>query len=263
MDIGVIIAAAGRSERFGAGDKLAQDLGGRPLLMRTVEAFTKRDEVRSIVVAGPPDDFDAFRERYAATLGFHGASVVPGGRTERWETVRAALAAIPDHCSHVAVHDAARPGVSDDLLGRVFEAARTFDAVVPGVPLRGTIKRVAEDVVEADPDEDDALAGAILGDAGRQRITSRAVLETIDRTGLVEMQTPQVFEAGLLRRAYDQADLDGVTDDAMVVERLGETVHVVDGDVRNLKVTSPDDLALVRAVLGVKPPAERPVHKRF
>jgi 2-C-methyl-D-erythritol 4-phosphate cytidylyltransferase len=89
------------------------------------------------------------------------------------------------------------------------------------------------------------------------------VTETVPRDGLMEIQTPQVFEADLLRRAYAQPDLRGATDDASLVERLGETVHVVEGDACNIKVTTPGDLRLVRAILGVKAPEARPVHKQF
>jgi 2-C-methyl-D-erythritol 4-phosphate cytidylyltransferase len=88
-------------------------------------------------------------------------------------------------------------------------------------------------------------------------------VETIDRSNLVEVQTPQVFAAELLKHAYAQKDLSGATDDASLVERLGEKVYTVQGDVRNLKITTRADLHLMRAVLGVPPPAERPVHKRF
>jgi 2-C-methyl-D-erythritol 4-phosphate cytidylyltransferase len=266
MNVCVIVPAAGRSTRFGAGDKLAQDLGGRPLLIRTVEGLARHEAVRSIIVAGPPDppeEYEAFRERYAPTLSFHGAEVVPGGAAARWETVRNALASVPDDATHVAVHDAARPGASKPLLDRLLDAAASLDAVVPGVPVSATLKRVSEEAEDASVQDDDAIADSILGDAGRSEVIARRVLETIDRASVVEIQTPQVFTADLLRRAYEQGDLDGVTDDAMLVERLGEAVHVVEGDVRNFKVTTPDDLALMRAVLGVKPPAERPVHKRF
>ena len=110
---------------------------------------------------------------------------------------------------------------------------------------------------------DDALADLILGEQGKVSIPARTVVKTIDRIGLVEVQTPQVFELHLLKRAYSQADLTGATDDAELVERLGETVHAVEGDVRNIKITRPADLKLTRAILGVQPPAERPVHKRF
>lgn len=262
MKVCVIIPAAGQSTRFGSGDKLAQDLGGRALLLRTVELFTKREEVGSIIVAGPPDSLDEFRHKFGATLGFHGASVVAGGRSERWETVKNALAAVPDDCTHVAVHDAARPGASKALLDRVFEAARTFSAVIPAVPIAGTVKRVTAEIEEAKVDED-IVADLILGDAGRTKIEARQVVETIDRTNLVEVQTPQVFNAALLRRAYEQANLNGATDDASLVERLGEPVHVVLGEPSNFKVTTSDDLRLMRSVLNVKPPEERPAHLRF
>ena len=99
--------------------------------------------------------------------------------------------------------------------------------------------------------------------AGRSSIEACPVLETVDREGLAEIQTPQIFEADLLRRAYAQENLTGATDDAALVERLGETVHAVEGDVTNIKVTTSSDIRLVRAILGVKPPSERPAHKRF
>jgi len=266
MNVCVIIPAAGSSRRFGAADKLSQDLGGRPLLNRTVELFGKSECVRSIVVAGPAgeEEFGAFRDRFGPTLGFHGVKLVEGGRVDRWETVRNALAAVPEDATHIAVHDAARPATSARLIARLFEAAGTWDAVIPVVEVTGTVKRVDDATHEADRDVDDALADDILGgDAGHSAITARRVTETVDRTNLVEVQTPQVFAAALLRRAYAAADLDGVTDDASVVERLGEPVHVIEGDRRNIKVTSPEDIELVRAILGAKAPAERPVHKRF
>ncbi|MSR28849.1 MAG: 2-C-methyl-D-erythritol 4-phosphate cytidylyltransferase [Phycisphaerales bacterium] len=260
LKIAVIIPAAGHSTRFG-GDKLAQDLGGRPLLLRTVEAFTKREEVFRIIVAAPPDSFDEFRTRYGAQLGFHGAVIVEGGRQERWESVKNALAAVPPDATHIAVHDAARPGISDALLTRLFDAARVADAVIPGEPIHATIKRVSEETFTAAPD--DAVADAILGDSGREGASARRVEETVPRARLVAAQTPQVFRAELLRRAYEGSALSGATDDSMLVERLGETVLVIDGEARNLKVTSVEDLALVRAILGFRAPEERPVHKRF
>ncbi|MCI0630235.1 MAG: 2-C-methyl-D-erythritol 4-phosphate cytidylyltransferase [Phycisphaerales bacterium] len=268
MNVCVIIPAAGRSSRYGLGDKLAQDLGGRSVLLRTVEAFTKRDEVRSIIVAGPPapDEYEEFKNKYGASLGFHGVKLVKGGLNHRWETVRNALTApgmVPEDATHVAVHDAARPGVGKDVLDRVFNAARKLSAVVPVVAINATIKRVGDQIEQVSAHEDDALADVILGDAGKVMIATHRIVETVDRKGMVEVQTPQVFEVGLLRRAYAQTNLDGATDDAELVERLGEPVHAVEGDVRNIKITQPADLKLMRAILGVPPPAERPVHKRF
>lgn len=260
FQVGVIIPAAGQSTRFG-GDKLGQDLGGRPVLLRTVELFTRREEVRCIVVAAPPESLDEFRSRYGAQLGFHGVRIVAGGTVDRWESVRNALAAVDDSCTHIAVHDAARPAASDALLSRVFDAARVADAVIPGEPVAATLKRVSQESFAAAPDE--AIADAILGTEGREASRGHRVEETIDRTRLVAVQTPQVFAADLLRRAYAQGDLGGVTDDSMLVERLGVPVLVVPGEARNIKVTTPADLALVRAALGLRAAEERPAHKRF
>ena len=267
MKIAVIIPAAGRSERFGASDKLSQDLGGRSLLLRAVEPFTKIDEVSTIIVAGPPDDMEVFRDHYGPKLGFLGATIVEGGRAERWETIRNALEAVPEDVTHVAVHDAARPAVDETLLKRLFEAAQSSPAVVPGCPVGDTLKRVDPEVVESG--ERDATIDAILGIGGDEdpglgpTVPARRVVETVSRENLVAIQTPQVFSRELFVRAYAQDNLDGATDDAMLVERLGEPVLVVEGDPRNLKVTVPADLDMVRQLLGVRAPEGRPTHKRF
>ncbi|MCL4209192.1 MAG: 2-C-methyl-D-erythritol 4-phosphate cytidylyltransferase [Phycisphaeraceae bacterium] len=263
MRIVVIIPAAGRSERFAPGtmkNKLEQDLGGRPVFMRSLEALSNRPEISTILVAVNPDSLDEFRMRWGDALGLRGAKVVAGGRLERWETVKNALAHVPDDATHVAVHDGARPCLSDDLITRLFEAAMLFEAVIPGVPVPATLKRVSEQVESAA--QDDALASAILGDAGASGTVARTVVETIDRRNVYAIQTPQVFEADLLRRAYAQPDLDS-TDDATLVERLGVPVRVIEGDALNIKITTEVDLRLARAILQVKPEKERPAHLRF
>jgi 2-C-methyl-D-erythritol 4-phosphate cytidylyltransferase len=261
MKIGVIIAAAGKSTRFGEGDKLSQDLGGRAVLLRTAEVFTKRDEVAAIVVAGPPDDLEAFRTRFGPALQFNGARIVAGGRAERWESIANALRELPDDLTHIAVHDGARPCIGNELLDRIFAAAQVAKAVIPGVPVRDTLKRCGTETVSAAAD--DAIADMILGDVGREQSTGRPILETVSRENLFAVQTPQVFDAALLRKAYATVDLQGTTDDASVIERFGETVLVVEGDPRNLKITTKDDLALARAILNVAPPADRAAHLRF
>lgn len=264
MKIGVIIPAAGKSTRFGDTDKLSQDLGGRPLLIRTIEAFGKREEFGPIVVAGPadPGDFDSFKQRFGPTLGFHGASILKGGKIERWETVKNALDAVPKECTHIAVHDAARPVVNPKMLGRLIDAAGIYPAVIPAITITNTVKRVTGAPQETAAEEDD-IADSILGDEGKPMVVTQDVIETIDRTNLVMVQTPQIFESELLRKAYAQKDLSGATDDAMLVERLGEKVRIVTGDIRNIKVTTKDDLALVRSILGVSAPSGRPAHLRF
>ena len=278
MRVAVIIPAAGVGHRFGAGDKLATDFGGRPVLLRSIEPFTKREEVDAIIVAGPPDDLQSFRDRYGAQLGFLGATVVQGGRRERWETVLRAIEAVPEGCTHVAIHDGARPLVDDGLVGRVFEAGRANNAVIPGIPVRDTLKRCEAERFEAA--ERDAGVDAILGldddgvddilgevaveqESPGPRISGRRVEATVQREGLWRVQTPQLFEIELLRRAYAAGDLDGATDDAMLVERLGEPVVMVEGDERNLKITTQSDLEIARAIAGVQGESDRPAHKRF
>ena len=254
MNVSVVIPAAGRGVRFGRDDKLGRDLSGRPVLLRAIEPFTRRDEVGSIIVAGPPDEFEAFRDRYGAALGFHGVTLVEGGRADRWETVRNALAHVPEDATHVAVHDAARPLVDDVLLDRLFAAAARLDAVVPALDMTSTIKRIDPDAGIDAGEDGDVVADAILGDAGRLAVEARPVLETVDRRMLVAAQTPQVFERSLLLRAYDGA-ADGVTDESQAVERHGVEVHVVEGDPMNIKITTEQDLELCQAILRSGRPA--------
>jgi len=264
MNICVIIPAAGASSRFGGPlpgglSKLDEDLGGRPVLQRTVELFVKRDDVRSIIVAGPHDGYDEFIERHGDKLGLLGVTVCKGGTAHRFETVANALAHVPAEATHIAVHDAARPCASDELLDRIFEAAKKHDAVVPGVPVADTLKRVSADAVDAaDVDPLDA----ILGDSGKVNTAVRTVRETVPRENMVCVQTPQVFDAALLRRAYEQADLSS-TDDASLVERLGEPVVVVEGDPMNFKITHQADLHHARLVLKTSGGSRKPAHKRF
>lgn len=268
--IAVIIPAAGAGRRYARGaevagrSKLDEDLGGRPVLQRTVELFCRHqgqnDWATVIIVAGPHDEHAhaGFRDRHADKLAMLGARICRGGQTHRWQTVAAALADVPADATHIAVHDAARPCTPADLIDRVFDAATRHHAVVPGLEVADTIKLAGPEVEEAT--DADPLA-AILG-AAPTAPRPRSVVSTLDRRSLFAIQTPQVFSAELLRRAYAQADLDS-TDDAGLVERLGEPVVIVPGDPRNLKITHPGDMPIARAILGLKPQAEREAHKRF
>jgi 2-C-methyl-D-erythritol 4-phosphate cytidylyltransferase len=271
MNLAVIIPAAGFSTRYqqaaaeGGVDptatrsKLDEDLGGRPVLQRTVELFANHPAVNLIVVAGPHDEdaFAEFKLKYGDKLGLMGVKLVRGGKTHRYETVAAALALVPDSATHIAVHDGARPCTPLDLLERVLEAAERHPAVVPALDVADTLKRVGAPIDESDADPLAAILGAPAARKG-----PRPVESTVDRAGLVAVQTPQVFERELLKRAYAQSDLTS-TDDAQLVERLGERVIVVPGDARNLKITRPADLQLARLVLNVRGPDHKPAHKRF
>lgn len=266
MKLAVIIPAAGASTRYSEGQefprsKLDEDLGGRPVLHRTIELFNNHDAVAFIVVAGPndPEAFAQFKARHGDKLGLLGVQLCQGGKTHRYQTVQAALAKVPPDCSHIAVHDAARPCLPVELLERLVDAATKYAAVIPAIDVPDTLKRVSE---RQRDDRDIDPLDAILGAEGRRNTRIREVETTIDRARLVAVQTPQIFRADLLRRAYAQADLAS-TDDAQLVERLGEPVTVIEGDPRNLKITRPIDMTMARAVLGLKGPEGRPAHKRF
>jgi 2-C-methyl-D-erythritol 4-phosphate cytidylyltransferase len=272
--VSVIIPAAGSSSRYnssGGGDgaadvlgaarsKLDEDLGGKSVLQRSVELFHTREEVVQVIVAGPFDEaaMGEFRLRHGDRLALLGAELVRGGAKERFETVAAALAHVRDDATHVAIHDAARPAASQALIDRVLDAAARFDAVIPVVPVGDTLKRMRAGTIDDGSDEDPLAR--ILG-AGEAR-PMREVEGTVDRAGLVGVQTPQVFAKALLERAYAQGDLTS-TDDASLVERLGERVVTVEGEARNMKLTRAEDLAILRAVMGVEAPKGRASHKKF
>ncbi|MCH2136959.1 MAG: 2-C-methyl-D-erythritol 4-phosphate cytidylyltransferase [Phycisphaerales bacterium] len=248
MIISAVIPAAGCSDRFGE-DKLARSLGGRPVLVRAVEALSRRDEIREIIVAGPPGRMDEFRERFGAVLGFLGATVIEGGAQARWESVRNGVQHVSDDCTHIAVHDAARPCPSDAMLDRLLLAAGEVGAVVPGLRITSTVKKV-DDSKAQEIRDGDALADAILGSDCGPSVQVSPIKETVDRNGLVLVQTPQIFEASLLRAAFEQGDADGCTDEAALLERLGHEVHVVEGDPLNIKLTTPGDWPLAEAALA-------------
>ena len=202
-----VIVAAGFGERFG-GPKQFAELGGARLVDHAVATATAACDAVVLVV---PDAAD-----------WQGADVdglVTGGDT-RAGSVRAGLAAVPASAEIVVVHDAARPLATADLFAAVIAAVRDgADGAVPGLAVTDTLKRV-DDV----------------------RVTA-----TVDRLGLVAVQTPQAFAAGILRAAH--ASGAEATDDAALVEALGGTVVVVPGDPRNLKVTGPADLMVATALL--------------
>ena len=218
-----ILLAAGRSERMGGEDKLWADLGGEPLIARPLRTLASLAEVDVIVIVAPPQRHAMLRSLAGPdTEGRAELRCVEGG-ARRQDSVAAGLAAAA-HADWYLVHDGARPLVTAALACRVLEAARTHGAAVPVVPAADTLKRVS--------------AG------GR-------VLETVDRAALRAAQTPQCFAGPLLRRAHAEARGDA-TDDAALVERLGEPVQVVEGESANLKVAAAADLELARALLAAR-----------
>ncbi len=233
----VILPAAGRSSRFGdpKQKKIFADLDGRAVWLRAVEPFVNREDVRQILLAIAPEDRELFERRYRANVAFLNVTVLEGGH-ERVDSIARALEAVDPECDYVAVHDAARPCLSSDLVERVFQAAREHGAAAPGIKVADTLKRVGPD---------------------------QTIVETISRDGLVAIQTPQAFRRDLLVRAYaNRQRVSGVTDDARLVEAIGQTCRVVDGSSFNLKITTAEDLRLAAAILQARPRPKRegPAH---
>jgi 2-C-methyl-D-erythritol 4-phosphate cytidylyltransferase len=195
-------------------------IGGEPILAVTARRFSSHPAVRLVVVAAPRAHLARAR-RAVGLLGRRvGIEVVEGG-AERQESVWRALQAIPADVELILVHDAVRPFVTRALIDAVLAAALEAGAAICARPIAETVKRVASGHVE----------------------------HTVDRQGLWAVQTPQGFRAGLLREAHERARREGLlgTDDAMLVERLGQPVRVVLGPADNVKITTPEDLRRARA----------------
>jgi 2-C-methyl-D-erythritol 4-phosphate cytidylyltransferase len=216
-----VLVAAGDGRRLDAGrPKAFVGLGGRPLLAESIERLDACDWIDAVVLVAPPGWEEPAILLTEELVAGKVTAVVTGGRT-RAESVRAGLAEVPDEAVAVVVHDAARPLLTDAVVERVLEPlAESYDGAVPGLPVSDTVKRV---------------------DAG-------VVVETVARGDLVAAQTPQAFVAATLRRAFEES-LEGATDCASLVERIGGRVRVVEGDPRLLKITDEDDLARVEAWL--------------
>ena len=219
-----ILLAAGVSRRMGGVDKLWAEVCGRPLLALSLQRLAAVDEIEEIVVVAPHARHAAIEE-LAAALGIAAPDAtrlrcVEGGEQRR-DSVAAGLAALPD-ARWVLVHDSARPLASSALASRALAAAREAGAAVPGLPVADTIKRV----------DGDGL-----------------VQDTPDRASLRAIQTPQAFDAELLRRAHATIEGDA-TDDAALVEQLGAPVRVIEGEQQAFKVTTAEDLDRLRALLG-------------
>ena len=217
-----IIVAGGGGKRMG-GDLPKQflPLGGRPLLDRTLSAFTSSARVDGVILALPPAFPDGAKESYRSVPKV--LAVVDGG-SQRQDSVRNSLAVVPAEAEVILVHDAVRPFVSEGLLGRCVELAREHGAVVPVVPVRSTVK---------------------------QWDREEKTLCTRDRSDLMLAQTPQGFRAGILRDAYRRAEEEGRqgTDDASLVEGAGYPVIPVPGEEANIKITIPEDLHMAEGLL--------------
>ncbi len=223
----VILLAAGQSRRFHdkAYKKPFAPLGGRAVWLHSAERFMNRADVKQLIVVIAAEDKELFDMKFGANVAILGVQVVFGG-AERVDSVQKALEQIKEGIDFIAVHDAARPCIVDLWIDDVFAAAERDGAAILATSVQATLKKV-------DP---------------QKRITA-----TVDREGLWEAQTPQVFRRDLLVQAYAKRGREAVTDDAQLVERLGHKVTVVPCSPLNLKITTRDDLKLAEQVLKVLP----------
>ena len=217
---GAVIVAAGSAARMGGTDKITADLCGVPVVRRAIRAFQDCDAIREIVVVTREDLLTRLMGMCANMDKVK--AVVVGGKS-RQESVDLGLHALSSKVKLVAVHDGARPLISWQVIDRAVRAANSYGAAAPAIPVKDTIKTVQGGIVK----------------------------ETPDRSLLYAVQTPQVFDLDLLRGALKKARDDEavLTDDCSAVERMGMSVKIVQGDERNLKITTPMDLAVAKMLL--------------
>lgn len=217
---GAVIVAAGTASRMGGIDKVMAPLRGEPLLLHSVREFQNCDAIREIVIVTREDllmEVMSLCNRFSKVRG-----VVVGG-ADRPASVQAGLNNLSDKVKLVAVHDGARPLVTWQVIDRTVRAAHSYGAAAPAIPVKDTVKVVKGGIVSSTP----------------------------DRNTLQAVQTPQVFDLQLLKGALIKAQKDKtpITDDCSAVENMGMSVKIVEGDERNLKVTTPMDLKIAELLL--------------
>ena len=217
---GAVIVAAGTASRMGGIDKVMAPLEGEPMIVRTVRTFQNCDAIKEIIIVTRAD----LIPKISSICGkFEKVKAVVVGGKDRAESVRNGLGMLSNKVKLVAVQDGARPLITDAVIDRTVRAAHTYGAAAPAISVKDTIKVVEGGIVATTP----------------------------DRNTLKAIQTPQVFDFDLLKGALKKAAQDGaaITDDCSAVELLGYKVKIVEGDERNIKVTTPMDLKIAEMLL--------------
>lgn len=231
--VAAIICAAGASKRFGGKRKKPLvNVAGRAVFLRSVELFSDRDDVKQILLAIAPEDEELVNVKWGANLKFFNVKICFGGE-ERFDTVSKTLELVKDDIELIAVHDAVRCCVRKEWMDKVIAKAGETGAAILACPVVATVKEVDKNTI----------------------------IKTVERAGLYEAQTPQVFKAELLKKAYGNlANLDRskISDDAQLVEALGQKVSIVETDSSNIKITRASDIAIAEAILKSRP---KPVPK--
>ncbi len=218
-DLGLLVAAGGSARRYGGGNKLLLDLAGRPVFIHSFLRLGPHAAVR--ILAAPESEMHLFEQALKVHCPELPVLLVAGG-SERSDSVRNALAALPEGIEYVAIHDAARPLATSELLLKCLARARETGAAIPGAPQINTLKRVDENGL---------------------------IVATVDRERLFAVETPQVFHLATLRAAYLAAAGRNFTDDAAVMEYSGHPVAVVPHTDDNRKLTYPADFPLLEQAL--------------
>ncbi len=223
---GAVIVAAGSARRMGGVDKVMAELMGEPLILHTVRAFQETAVIAEIVIVTRPDLIVPISD-LCQKAGFGKVKLVVAGGETRQESVMLGLGCLSKKMKLAAIQDGARPLVSPQLIDRTVRAANTYGAAAPGIAVKDTIKEAKGGIVKTTP----------------------------DRSTLFAAQTPQVFDFALIRGALTKAEQEGatITDDCSAVERMGMSVRLVEGDERNFKVTTRQDLLLARVLMEEKP----------
>lgn len=227
MFVSAIIPAAGVGRRFGSKtNKQFLQLNGKPMLYYSVKAFETSPLISEIILVVPEPWISSVEHEIVQQYHFSKIKqIIPGGK-ERFYSVSNGLAAVSTEAEIVAVHDGVRPFVSQTLIASCIHACQSHPAIVPAVPVRDTIKSVKNGLIN----------------------------QTMDRSLLWAVQTPQVFQYEILRDAYQNMEVtqSPITDDAMLVERLGVSIKIVHGDYNNIKITSPEDFSWAEYFLKIK-----------
>lgn len=222
MNVIALIPAAGAGKRMG-GERNKQyfEVGGRPILVHTLEVFDRCDAISEVYLIVPEDDCAFACEIIDGMRFSKSIKVIPGGK-ERQDSVRNGLNSIYK-CDMVMIHDGVRPFVTEDIINMAIEETNKYGATTVAVPAKDTIKSVDGDGF---------------------------VIETLERKKLWQIQTPQTFRYEIIKEAFDRAYADGFygTDDAALVERLGYKVKIVEGSYQNIKITTPEDMVIAEAI---------------
>jgi 2-C-methyl-D-erythritol 4-phosphate cytidylyltransferase len=220
-----IILAAGKSKRFGNEDKLLQDLDGKPVIYYSLLTFEEIDEISSILLVSDRKKLELLRDLIEKWRFKKVENIIEGGE-ERQDSVYNALKFISS-CDFVLIHDSARPLVSKNLIKKLIMEGKEKKVVITGIPVKDTIKLIN---------------------------TDGKVERTLPRDKLWQIQTPQFFEFSLILSAYEKAMTERFygTDDSVLVERLGIPVYIIEGEPWNIKITTKDDLELIKCLIRKK-----------